>query len=220
MQFRLDAEVSGARLQVLHALLPQFRLWFIGIRVGRLPLRVGEAWPPPVFVRVELFPQQPDFARVLGEQVLARETVGYGEALRAFADQHDVSSVLEHGFRDQRDILDVAHASDRTSAAGGTVHAAGVEFDHAFFVRKSTETDAGVFGIVFWSLDHFESGVERVAAAFQEGVGFVEIVEAVIGADDDGALVGSGLCAVLLGCRTLFGVFCLGSGSYSGGDCS
>ena len=78
------------------------------------------------------------------------------------------------------------------------MHAAGIEFDHAFFVGNSAEADAGVVGIVLRSLDHFERGVERVAAAFQEGESVVEIVEAVVGADDDWALVRSGLRVVCL----------------------
>jgi hypothetical protein len=69
------------------------------------------------------------------------------------------------------------------------VHAAGVEFDHAFFVGDSAEAHAGVVGIVFRSLDYFEGGVERVAAVFQEGERVLEISVTVVGADDDGAFV-------------------------------
>ncbi len=130
---------------------------------------------------------------MVGEQVLAREADSYGEALGAFADQHDMSGVRKDGLGDQRDVLDVAHGSDRASAARRSVHAAGVELDHSFFVGNSAEANAGVVGIVFRSLDHFERGVERVAAAFQEGECVLKIVEAVVGADDDGALVRSGL---------------------------
>ena len=156
-------------------------------------MRVGEARSPPVVVRMEFLPEQPDLAGAIGEQVLARKADGDGEALGAFADQHDVSGVLHHGLRDQRHVFDVAHAADRAGAARGAVHAAGVEFDHAFFVGDSAEADGVVIWIIFRTLHDTQRGIERVAAAFQEGECVFEIGVAVVGADDDGALVRSGL---------------------------
>ena len=137
-----------------------------------------------------LLPQQPDFARAFGEQIFARKTHGDGKSFRAFADQHDVAGVLHHSFRNQRNILDVADAAHGSGAARGPVHAAGVEFDYAFFVGKAAESDGVVVRIVFRTFYNADGSVERVAAAFQESEGVVEIIEAVVGADDDRPLAG------------------------------
>src|SRR5271165_64916 len=133
------------------------------------------------------FPKQPDFAGVVGQQVFARETHRHGKALSAFAYQHYVAGVLHHSLRYHRDILDVADAADRTGAAGGTVHATGIEFNDAFFVGKTAESHTGVVRIVFRAFDDADGGVERVASVLQEGEGIVEIVDAVVGADNDRA---------------------------------
>jgi hypothetical protein len=71
------------------------------------------------------------------------------------------------------------------------VHAAGVEFDHAFFIGQASEADAVIFGIVFGAFDDAERGVQRVTSVLEEGEGIVEVVEAVVSADHDGALVRS-----------------------------
>ena len=154
---------------------------------GGVPVRIGNPRPPPVAVGIEFLPEQPDFARTIGEQVLAREAHRNREPLRAFADQHDVAGVFHHGLRHHRDILDVAHAADRTGAARRTVHAAGIEFDDAFFVGQAAKADGIVVGIVLRALHHADRGIERVAAALQERVGFFDIGVTVVRADDDGA---------------------------------
>ena len=77
----------------------------------RLPMRISQSRSPPVVGRVIFFPQQPDFARVFGQQVFARKTHSNGESFRAFADQHDVAGMLHDGFGYQGDILDVADAA-------------------------------------------------------------------------------------------------------------
>ena len=97
--------------------------------------------------------------------------------------------LVHDGFGDQRDIFDIAHSAYRSGASGGTVHAAGVEFDDAFFVGQASEADAGVVGIVFGTFDYAEGGVEGVASVVEEGVGVVEVVEAVVGGDHDRCLV-------------------------------
>jgi hypothetical protein len=125
--------------------------------------------------------------------------------------------VLEDGFRDQRDILDIANASDGAGAASGSVHAAGIEFDDPFFVRKTAEADAGIVGIVFRPFDNFEGSIQCVSAVSEEGEGVIEVVEAVVGADNDGALVRSGLGFLRGGVLRRIG---LGSRSYSGRDCA
>jgi hypothetical protein len=61
------------------------------------------------------------------------------------------------------------------------VHAAGIEFDDAFFVGKPAEADAGVIGIVLGSLDQAECGIQRASAAREEVVSVIDVVEAVAG---------------------------------------
>ncbi len=65
------------------------------------------------------------------------------------------------------------------------MHAAGIEFDHALFVGKAAQSDAIVVRIVLRSLDHAESGVQRVAAVFQESERVVEIFHAIVSTDND-----------------------------------
>jgi hypothetical protein len=67
-----------------------------------------------------------------------------------------------------------------------------VEFDHAFFVGKAAEPDRIVIRIIFRSLDNAQGGVERVAAAFQESKRVVEVIDAIVGADDDRPLRAAG----------------------------
>jgi hypothetical protein len=99
------------------------------------------------------------------------------------------------------------------------VHATCVEFDDSFFVGNSAEANAGVVRIVFRTLDNAKRGVERIAAAFEEREGVFEVCISVISTDDNGALMRSGLRIVFLR-AILRRVFGLGSGPYSGGDCS
>jgi hypothetical protein len=70
------------------------------------------------------------------------------------------------------------------------MHAAGVQFDHAFLVGQATEPDRVVVGIVLWPFYHSDAGLERVAAAFQEGVSRFGVCIAVVRADDDWAFRG------------------------------
>src|SRR4029077_20101767 len=148
-------------------------------------MRVGEAWSPPVVGRVVLLPQEPDFAGAFSEQILTRETHGDGESFRSFADKHHVAGVLHHSFGNERNILDVADTAHRSGATRGSVHAAGVEFDHAFFIGKAAESDGIVVRVIFRALYNAQGRVERVTAAFQESEGVVEVIDAVVGADDD-----------------------------------
>ena len=126
-------------------------------------MRVGQSRSPPVVGRMMFLPQQPDFARAFGEQIFSRETHGDGKSFRAFADEHDVAGVLHHSFGNGRNIPDVTDAAHRSGAAAGPVHAAGVEFHHAFFVGNTTESDAVVVWVIFRSLHNAESSVQRVA---------------------------------------------------------
>ena len=106
-----------------------------------MPVRVGHAGPPPVAVGIKLLPQQPDFAGALGQQILARETHGYGESLCALPDQHDVAGMLHDGFPHHRHVLDIAHSAHRTSTPRGSVHATGVQFHNSFLIGQAAETD-------------------------------------------------------------------------------
>ena len=71
LKFWLDAEIGSMLLQLLDAFAPQIGLRF-RIRCWWTPVRIGKAGSPPVTIGIELFPQQPDLARALGQQVLVR----------------------------------------------------------------------------------------------------------------------------------------------------
>ena len=68
------------------------------------------------------------------------------------------------------------------------MHAAGVELDDAFLVGQAAEAHAVVVGVVFRAGDDGDGGFQRVGARGEQGVGAVQIGEAVIGADDDGGV--------------------------------
>jgi hypothetical protein len=69
------------------------------------------------------------------------------------------------------------------------MHAAGIEFDHAFFVGQAAEADRVVVGIVLWSFHYFDGGIEGVSSAFQKSECGLQVSEAVVSTHDDGALV-------------------------------
>ena len=123
-------------------------------------------------------------------------------------------------FDTKRHILDVAHAAHGARTPRGSVHATGVEFDYAFFVRNSAQAYCVVIGIVFRTFHYFEGRVECVAAVFQEGISVLEIRIAVIGTNDNGSLVRSRLHIMFLRDRIRLGVFAFRWRPYSGGDCS
>ncbi len=94
--------------------------------------------------------------------------------------------VLEDLACDKANVLDVLHAADRSSGAGGTVHAAGVEFDDAFFVGQASEADAVVFGVVLAAEADVVRGFKRVTAAVEQHlVGLLHGVIAGGAGDDD-----------------------------------
>src|SRR5256885_11277622 len=96
-QLRSNAQNRSVLLKPPIALLPQLRLRLVTrLHVGSVPVRIGQSWSPPIFVGVILLPQLPDPAGVLGEQSLSPKAPSHGEALSAFAHQHDVSGVLHH----------------------------------------------------------------------------------------------------------------------------
>ncbi len=68
------------------------------------------------------------------------------------------------------------------------MHAAGIQLDHAFFIRKPAQSDAVIIGIILWTGNHQDGGVQRVASFGQMIVGAIEIGEAVVRAHDDGTL--------------------------------
>ena len=176
-EFRFDAEIGGVLFEALDAILPEFGLGRCCWRYRRLPLRVGQTGAPPVIGGVILLPQQPDLARAFGEQIFARVPHGDRESFRAFADQHDMAGVLHHSLGNKRNVLDVADTADRSGAARGSVHAAGIEFDHSFFVGKAAEADAIIIRIVFGAFNYAEGSVQRIASTFQEDERVVQIVD-------------------------------------------
>src|SRR2546422_3719775 len=76
-QLRRNAQIRGTLFEAQETLLPQVRLRLaLRLLLRSLPVRVGQTRPTPVTGRVILLPQQPDLARMVGQQILARETPG------------------------------------------------------------------------------------------------------------------------------------------------
>jgi len=138
---------------------------------------------PPIGVR--FFPEQPVFSRFLSQQILARESLRHRKSLRALAHQHHMTGMLANRIRNQRDILDVANPTNRACRTRWTMHAAGIEFDHTFFVGPAPESDVLVIRIVFRPLNDLNRRVECVRAACQEFVAFLNPVVAVLRANKD-----------------------------------
>ena len=119
---------------------------------------------------MSFFPQQPDLAGAVGQQILSEKALGHGKPFGAFAHQHDVAAVLHHRLRQQRHVPDVAHRAHRAGAPRGAVHARGVQLDHAVFIGESPKTNTVVVGIVFLRFAHGDGGVERIAAGLEHVV--------------------------------------------------
>src|ERR1700675_1074101 len=125
---------------------------------------------------------------MFSEQILAWKSHSDGKPLAALAHQHDVAGVLHPCLRNQRYILNISHAAHRSSAPRWSVHAASVELNHALFIWNSAQPNAVVIRIVFRAFGHAQSGVERVATAFQKCKCIVQIIESIISADNNRAL--------------------------------
>src|SRR5467141_2785155 len=80
-------------------------------------------------------------------------SLGFGEALRAFSDEHHVRTVLENLARELNGILDALQSGGSAGAKRCAVHDDGVAFDGGVF-----ENDDGGF-----------DGVKSGAAALQDG---------------------------------------------------
>jgi hypothetical protein len=146
---------------------------------------------------VIFLPQQPNLAGMLRQQILARKSSRHGKALGSFTHQHHVAGVGHHSFCHQRNIFDIAHAADRSRAAGRPVHAAGVELDNAFLIGQSAVANACVLRIVLRALHHAQGRIERIPAALEESKGILDIFETVVRGNYDGTLVRTGGAIVL-----------------------
>ena len=125
---------------------------------------------------------------MFSQQIFPWKALRHCEALRSFADQHHVTGVLHHGFGDQRNVLDVANPAHRARPASWSMHAAGIEFDDALFIRQTAQTYAVIVCIVLWAFYHPQRCIQRVAAGLQELKACIQIWVAIVGANDDWAL--------------------------------
>src|SRR5690349_3753310 len=71
------------------------------------------------------------------------------------------------------------------------MHAGGVEFDDAFFVRKSAVSHAVVIGIVFLNLTHSDRGIKSVLSVLEHLVTVVDAVPSIRARDKNGRLRGT-----------------------------
>src|SRR5215471_8227734 len=91
-----------------------------------------------------------------------REAFGNSEAAGAIANQHHMIGALHDGLGELCHILDLAHAGDGACAMRWPMHAAGVEFNFAFFVWQAAESDGIIVRIVLDDRDCSDSGIQRV----------------------------------------------------------
>ena len=108
------------------------------------------------------------------------------------ADDEHVIGLFHHGFGDERRVLDFLYRGYGAGAVGGTVHHRGVEFDDAVFIRQAAVADRIVVWVVFHFGDDGESGVEGIAAGFQDGHAVVEMADAIGRGNDDRAKIRRG----------------------------
>ena len=84
------------------------------------------------------------------------------------------------------------------------MHAAGIEFDNAFFVGEATEANTVVLRIIFRTVDDFESGIKRIAstvelmssyskAGYSRQVRIIDSVVAAATCDAAGNMSGTGI---------------------------
>lgn len=147
------------------------------------------------------FPEEPELARVVGEEIFLWEAFGDGEFRCAFSDDHDVGSFFHHGTGELGDVTNVPDCGNASDLARGAVHDAGVEFHDSVLIGKAAESDAMVVGVVFAALADVDGSVESVRAALEHGIGFGDAVVVRLPGDDDRSLrghvfdwVGLGIC--------------------------
>ena len=107
-----------------------------------------------------------------------------------------MTGMESHSIRQQGNILDIANPTYGSSSARGAVHAAGIQFDHAFFVGMSSQADAFIIGVILRSLHDLERSIECVPAAGEKRIRLIEIVISVARRNDDWQL-GRVFCRVL-----------------------
>ncbi len=139
--------------------------------VGIFPAGLGHGGSPPVHLGIVFFPEHPYFAGVVGEQVFVGEAHVAGEAVGAVGAEHDVAGVLVDLAGDEADILNVADAADGAGRTRGSVHAAGVELDDAFFIGQAAVADGVVAGVIFAAEADVVDGVEGIGAVEQASGG-------------------------------------------------
>src|SRR5207237_1733295 len=98
--------------------------------------------------------------------------------------------VVQPSLGSNRYILYISCTAHGPCAARRPMHAAGIEFDHAFFIRQTAKAHAVIFGIVFGTLHHSERRVECVSTAAEELVRVPEIVVTIPGSNDERAFAG------------------------------
>src|SRR5207237_7482248 len=82
----------------------------------------------------------------------------------------------------------IAYTSDCASAPRRSMHAAGIQLDHALLVRQPTQANAVIVRIILWTFHHAQCSIQRVATVLEERVCIVQILATVSRTNDDGSL--------------------------------
>ena len=85
--------------------------------------------------------------------------------------------------------LDIPQGAHRAAAAGGPVHATGIQFHHAVLIGKPAIAHTGVARVQFHDVDAGDDGIQRVAAGLENSIALAQQLAAIaVGAGDDHGL--------------------------------
>ena len=146
---------------------------------------------PPVERRFG-FPGEPDFPRMLREEIHFFKALGNGEPARSIAHNHRVIGVFHYRFCQPRDIFDPPHRSHCAGAVRGTVHDAGIEFHFAFFIGQAAVADGVVVGIVLYNRNRCDHRIERVPAFLEDVHALIKCMQPVSTGNDERTLAWCG----------------------------
>ena len=141
--------------------------------------------PRVVGVQARL-PAHPVLSRLLGEQVLLLEPHRFGKLCGTSADQHDMVGIVHHRLGHQRRRSDPFDGGHRARPAGWTVHARGVELNHALFVRQAAQPHRLIRRIELHQVHAGDRRVERVFPREHLVVGDLYALYAVRGRHHEG----------------------------------
>ena len=135
----------------------------------------------PVVDRGHLpFPIEPDLARARGQEVFGRKADRPRKAGGAFADQQHARRAAHHREGHPGRMLESLEGADGARAHCWTVHAAGVELDHALGIGQAAVADRDVVWVGFDDPHTFHRRLDRIKPRLHALHGSTHRLEAVL----------------------------------------